>query len=157
MKSQEEKALSPADGMTRKRERNMPTMILCEDCGKQYTGMTIRDASRALANGNALPQCPECHKPLVIKIKQQYPLERAAGIYHEYIVDKVTTVYSKEEAEKQSPPFDPVMFFIREIGTEKKYFWPIYWTKDEKGRWWWGQYAPMLTADELRTLMDGFR
>jgi len=115
--------------------------------------MNIHEAAKILSAGEALPRCPECNDELIIKIRQQYPLERIAGVFHEYVVDRVSRAYSDEMAEQQNPPFDPMMFFIHESGTDKLFLWPIYWTKDEKGRWAWGQYSPMMTPDELQRLM----
>lgn len=132
----------------------MTTTLFCEKCAKRYSRMNVHEAAKILSAGGTLPHCPDCDNVLIIKIRQQYPLERSAGTFHEYIVDKVTRAYSDELADQQKPPFDPMMFFLHEEGTERQFLWPIYWTKDEKGRWAWGQYSPMMTPDELRKLTE---
>lgn len=131
----------------------MTTILFCVKCGKRYSRLNIHEAAKILSVGGSLPCCPDCRGPLTIRIRQQYPIERPSGKSHEYVVDRVTRVYSDVEAEQQAPPFDPMMFFIHEVGTDRQFLWPIYWTKDERGRWAWGQYSPMMTPDELQRLM----
>lgn len=133
----------------------MPTMVFCRNCEKRLTGMNIHDAAKMLATQGTLDQCPRCGEPKSIRLEQRYPYppERSNQV-HRFDVTRVVRVFTDEEAEKQDPPFDPMMLFMHELGTENDYVWPLYWTKNRKGKWAWGQFPPVLTLGQLRLLTD---
>lgn len=133
----------------------MSTVIFCRKCEKRYTGMNIHDAAKILADGKPLDSCPKCHEPRSIRIEQRYPYPpEKSSKPHKFDVNRVVRLFTDEEAEKQEPPFDPMMFFMHELDTRNDYIWPIYWTKNRDGDWWWGQFPPVLTIDQLRQLMN---
>jgi hypothetical protein len=88
-----------------------------------------------------------------IEHKYPYPPEKSSKP-HKSDVNRVVRLFTDEEAEKQEPPFDPMMFFMHELDTENDYIWPIYWAKNRDGDWRWGQFPPVLTIDQLRLLMN---
>lgn len=133
----------------------MSTVVYCRKCGEKFTGMSIHNAAKTLAAGRPLPSCPKCHEPRSIRIEQRYPYPpEKSSRPHIFDVNGVVRLFTDEEAERQEPPFDPMMFFMHELDTENDYVWPIYWTKNREGDWWWGQFPPVLTIDQLRLLMN---
>jgi len=133
----------------------MSTTVFCTKCEERYTGMNIHEAAKVLADGRLLDLCPKCHGPRSIRIEHKYPYPpEKSSEPHKFDVTKVNRLFTDEEAEKQEPPFDSMMFFMHEVGTENDYIWPVYWTKNRRGDWWWGQFPPVLTIDQLRLLMN---
>lgn len=134
----------------------MPTMIFCRNCEKRLTGMNIHDAAKMLASEGSLGPCPECGRPKSIRLEQKYPYPpEKASVVHAFDVTKVARVFTNDEADAQDQAFDPMMLFMHELGTDNDYVWPVYWTKNRKGNWAWGQYPPMLTTSQLQVLMGG--
>ena len=128
----------------------MTTIVSCQSGCK---GLTTHEAAKRLAKSkSSTAECSKCGKLMSIRIEQEYHAEKPPKT-HIYDVVKVIRLYSDQQSEEQNPPFDPMMLFVHESDANKDYIWPIYWTKDRKGRWWWGQFPPMITADEFLELM----
>jgi len=131
----------------------MTTIVSCQSGCK---GLTTHEAAKRLAKSkNSTAECSKCGKLMSIRIEHKYPYPpEKSSEPHKFDVNRVIRLFTDEEAEKQEPPFDPMMFFMHEVGTKNDYVWPVYWTKNRDGDWWWGQFPPVLTIDQLRLLMN---
>ncbi len=123
----------------------MPTEVVCSK--GHVTGKKL-GAFRAFAatDGNARCWCGARQRILVT---ERYPTD--PDTTYEYEVIKIARLYNDQDAEDDG--YDKMLVMSRRKGTKDGVIIkPMYWAKNERGNWGYGQYAAALEPEEWRTL-----
>ena len=81
-------------------------------------------------------------------MKERYPTD--PDTIYEYEVTKIARLYSDREAEDDG--YDKMLVMSKRRGTDGTIIKPMYWAKNRKGNWSYGQYPAALEPAEWRKL-----
>jgi len=125
----------------------MPSRVVC-DSG--HATRLKREAAIEIAKSGKLSRCGICGKARHFFVRQTYAGE-GTGKSNDYEVIRVARLLSDREADAQS--YDPMILIMRhDEGYEL--MWPVFWGRDSKRNWRWGQFGPLLNAKGLRRLSE---
>lgn len=129
----------------------MPSLICCPDAHRA-DGVLIRDAAIALSEGKSIGTCKKCGKELQYRIDHTYANE-ANGRKYSYVVTKAVRLGTRLEGEN----YDPFLFVMRNLEGGDEQILPVFWAFDQSGKHRWGQFSPILSLDEWRSLFRQLR
>lgn len=127
----------------------MATRVECDN-GHPQPG-TCRKAARELAERGSLGRCSRCGQSKHYIVSHYYPYDK---LNVEYEVINVYAVLPSEQAEREG--WEPMVFLMKNRQSGDRIVWSYYWTKDRHGRWRNGQFPPLLTIKDLRSVVERF-
>jgi hypothetical protein len=126
--------------------QTMPSRICCRK--KHSTkGLSIHDAAIAISEGRAIGECKTCGEELQYRIDHTYandPSEKQ----HSFVVTRAVRLRTRAADET----YDPFLLVLREIATSEVQILPTYWAHGRSNTDRGGQFPPMLSLEEWKTL-----
>ncbi len=124
----------------------MPSRVSCPN-NHSVSGISIHDAAVCISEGRAIGVCKRCGKPL------QYRIDHAnaddpSGKQQSFLVTRAVRLGTRMEDEN----YDPFLLLLRETKTGKEQILPTFWTHGKSGTERGGQFAPLLTLEEWKSL-----
>jgi Protein of unknown function (DUF2934) len=127
-------------------EVDMPSLI---SCSKNHStkSVSIQDAAIALSEGRPIGTCRRCGEELQYKITHTYANDPAKKKYN-FVVTQAVRLGTRIEGED----YDPFLLVLREIKTGKVQILPTFWAHGKSGTQRGGQFPPLLSLEEWKTL-----
>ena len=126
----------------------MVSQMKCENGHRYYR--TCREAARQISEHGNLGHCTRCGEQIRYIISLSYPY---SGETVEFDVLGVHTILSSSEAEEQG--WDPMILLMKQRDAVNEMpIWPYYWTKNRVGNWANGQFPPLLSVQDLKSVME---
>lgn len=125
----------------------MSSRICCKD-GHSTKVISIHDAAIAISEGRAIGACKKCGKALQYRIDHTYPSD-PSGEERGFIVTRAVRLWKPLEVEDQ---YDPFLLVLRDIQTGKEQILPTFWSHGQGNAQRGGQFPPLLSLEEWRTL-----
>ncbi len=124
----------------------MPSWISCPN-DHSTKSVSIQDAAIAVSEGREIGVCKRCGKPLQYKIDHTYANDRSAKQYG-FVVTRAVRLGTRLDDES----YDPFLLVLREIETGKEQILPTFWAHGKSGTQRGGQFPPLLSLGEWKTL-----
>jgi Protein of unknown function (DUF2934) len=125
----------------------MPSHISCPR-DHPTKGISIHDAAIALAEGRTIGVCKKCGRELQYRIDHVYandPKKKRHGFVVTRAVRLGTRLADGEN-------YDPFLLVLREIKTGEEQILPTFWAHGKSNTERGGQFPPLLTLEEWKTL-----
>lgn len=124
----------------------MPSWI---SCPKNHSTklVSIQDAAIALSEGRPIGTCKQCGKEFQYRITHTYANDRTETEYS-FVVTRAVRLGSRLEEEN----YDPFLLVLRENKTGKEQILPTFWAHGKSGTQRGGQFPPLLSLEEWKTL-----
>lgn len=124
----------------------MPSWISCPN-DHSTKSVSIQDAAIAVSEGREIGVCKRCSKPLQYRIDHTYANDPSAKQYG-FVVTRAVRLGTRLDDES----YDPFLLVLREIETGKEQVLPTFWAHGRSGTQRGGQFPPLLSLDEWKTL-----
>jgi hypothetical protein len=105
------------------------------------------DAAIAVSKREPIDVCKKCGKELQYRIEHTYANDPNQK-QHPYIVIHAVRLGTRLESEN----YDPYLLVIRNVESGEEQILPTFWALDNSGMWRGGQFPPMLSLEEWKTL-----
>jgi len=125
----------------------MPSRICCP-VGHSTKGISIHDAAIAVSEEGAIGACKKCGKELQYRIDHVYAND-PSGKEYGFIVTGAVRLGTRLADEEN---YDPFLLVLREIETGKEQILPTFWADGKSGTQRGGQFPPLLSLEEWKTL-----
>lgn len=125
----------------------MPSQICCPK-GHSTKGISIHKAAVDLSEGRAIGVCKKCGKDLQYRIDHVYAND-PSGKRYSFTVTRAVRLRTRLADDEN---YDPFLLVLREIETGKEQILPTFWAYGESNTQRGGQFPPLLSLDEWRTL-----
>ncbi len=122
----------------------MASQIVCDNGHRDYSG--CRKAARVISQNGVLKPCQRCGSNRRYVVSHEY-----GKVTVHYEVVKVFALRSPSQAEEEG--YDPMVFLMKNLKSGEKIVWPYYWKKARNGKWANGQFPPLLSIEELKTVI----
>ena len=97
--------------------------------------------------GREIGVCKRCGKPLQYRIDHTYANDPSAKQYG-FVVTRAVRLGTRLDDES----YDPFLLVLREIETGKEQILPTFWAHGKSGTQRGGQFPPLLSPEEWKTL-----
>jgi hypothetical protein len=124
----------------------MPSLICCPN-GHLGKGVLIRDATIALSKGESIGVCKTCGKEFEYRIEHTYANEVGEKKYI-FKVTRAMRLGTRLEGEN----YDPFLLVVKNIESGEEQILPVFWAFDKSGTYRWGQFSPILSLEEWKSL-----
>jgi DUF2934 family protein len=124
----------------------MPSWIACPN-DHLTKSVSIQDAAIALSEGLPIGACKKCGKELRYRISHAYANDPSETEYS-FVVTRAVRLGTRMDDEN----YDPFLLVLREIETGKEQILPTFWAHGKSGTQRGGQFPPLLSLDEWKTL-----
>lgn len=124
----------------------MPSWIACPN-DHSTKSVSIQDAAIAVSEKRQIGTCKKCGKELQYRINHTYANDRTETEYS-FVVTQAVRLKTRLVGEN----YDPFLLVLREIETGKEQILPTFWAHGQSGTQRGGQFPPLLSLDEWKTL-----
>ena len=125
----------------------MPSYICCPD-GHSAKGISIYEAAIAVSKGRAIGICKKCGKELQYRIDHVYANDPNKKQYTFAVTRAIRLGTRLANGEN----YDPFLLVLREIETGEEQILPTFWAQDRDNTQRGGQFPPLLSLEEWKTL-----
>jgi len=125
----------------------MSSRICCPD-NHLTKGISIHEAAIAVSEGRAIGVCKTCGKPLQYKIDHVYANDPRKKRYT-FAVTRAVRLGTRLAGGEN---YDPFLLVLREIKTGEEQILPTFWAHGRHNTQRGGQFPPLLTLEEWKTL-----
>lgn len=125
----------------------MPSWIACPN-DHSTKSVLIQDAAIAVSEGRRIGACKKCGKELQYRINHTYANDQTETEYSFVVTRAVRLGTRRVEGEN----YDPFLLVLREIETGKEQILPTFWAHGRSGTQRGGQFPPLLSLEEWKTL-----
>jgi Protein of unknown function (DUF2934) len=127
----------------------MTSRICCPD-DHSTRGISIHEAAVALSEGRGIGVCKRCGKELQYRIDQIHENARSRK---RYVVAEAVRLETKRAG---GETYDPFLLVLRDIKTDSQRILPTFWTYGKSNTPRGGQFPPLLSLEEWKTLFRRF-
>jgi hypothetical protein len=124
----------------------MSSWIACPN-NHSTKSVSIQDAAIALSERRSIGACKKCGKELQYRITHTYANDDS-GKEYSFVVTRAARLATRIDGEN----YDPFLLTLREIDTGKEQILPIFWAHGKSGTQRGGQFPPLLSLEEWKTL-----
>jgi hypothetical protein len=128
------------------REVEMPSWISCPN-DHPTKSLSIQDAAIAVSEGRPIGTCKKCGEDLQYRINRLYAND-PTETEHSFVVTRAVRLGKRMDDEN----YDPYLLVLREIETDKEQILPTFWAHGKSGTQRGGQFPPLLSLEEWKTL-----
>lgn len=125
----------------------MPSRICCPE-NHPAKGISIYEAAIAVSKGQAIGVCKKCGKELQYRIDHGYANDPNKKPYTFAVTRAVRLGTRRADGEN----YDPFLLVLREIETGEEQILPTFWAQSQGNAQRGGQFPPLLSLEEWRTL-----
>jgi Protein of unknown function (DUF2934) len=125
----------------------MPSQICCPN-NHSTKGISIHEAAIAVSEGRAIGVCKKCGKELQYRIDHVYANDPRGKDYG-FIVARAVRLGTRLADDEN---YDPFLLVLREIETGEEQILPTFWAHGQSNTQRGGQFPPLLSLDEWKTL-----
>jgi hypothetical protein len=125
----------------------MSSRICCPD-NHSTKAISIHEAAVALSEGRAIGACKKCGKELLYRIDHVYAND-PSGKEYGFIVTRAVRLGTRLADDEN---YDPFLLVLSEIETGKEQILPTFWAYGQSKTQRGGQFPPLLSLDEWKTL-----
>ena len=125
----------------------MPSRICCPD-DHSTKGISIHDAAVAVSEGRAIGVCKKCGKELQYRIDHVYANDPNSKQYT-FAVTRAVRLGTRLADDEN---YDPFLLVLREIETGEEQILPTFWAYGQNNTQRGGQFPPLLSLEEWKTL-----
>jgi hypothetical protein len=127
-------------------EVEMPSWISCPN-DHSTKSVPIQDAAIAVSEGLPIGTCKKCGEELQYRINHMYAND-PTETEHSFLVTRAVRLGKRMDDEN----YDPFLLVLREIETDKEQILPTFWAHGKSGTQRGGQFPPLLSLEEWKTL-----
>lgn len=125
----------------------MPSWISCPN-DHSTKSVSIQDAAIAVSEGRPIGACKKCGKELQYRIDHTYANDPTETEYS-FVVTRAIRLETRLVDDEN---YDPFLLVLREIKTGKQQILPTFWADGKSGTQRGGQFPPLLSLEEWKTL-----
>jgi hypothetical protein len=125
----------------------MPSQICCPK-GHATRKISVHQAAISISKGRAIGACEKCGKQPQYRIAYAYANE-PRGKEYAFIVTRAVRLGSRLADEEL---YDAFLLVLCEVETGKEQILPTFWANGQSGAQRGGQFPPLLSFDEWKTL-----
>lgn len=125
----------------------MSSWISCPN-GHSTKSLAIQDAAIAVSEGRPIGTGKKCGKELQYRINHTYANDPTETEYSFVVTQAVRLGTRRADGES----YDPFLLVLREIETGKEQILPTFWAHGKSGTQRGGQFPPLLSLEEWKTL-----
>ena len=125
----------------------MPSRICCPE-NHSARGISIHGAAIAFSEGRAIGVCRKCGKELQYRIDHTYANDPSRKEYG-FIVTRAVRLGTRLGGGEN---YDPFLLVLREIQSGSEQILPMFWAHGQSNAQRGGQFPPLLSLDEWKTL-----
>jgi len=125
----------------------MASRICCSD-GHSAKGIPIHEAAVALSEGRKVGVCEKCGKELLYRIDHLYAND-PRGTQDSFVVTQAVRLGTRLA---HGEHYDSFLLVLREMKTGREQVLPTFWARGQGSPQWGGQFPPLLSLDEWKTL-----
>lgn len=125
----------------------MPSRISCPN-NHPTKSVSIHEAAIALSERRAIGACKRCGKELQYRIDHTYAND-PRGKKYSFVVTRAVQLGTRLAGGEN---YDPFLLVLREIKTGKEQILPTFWAHGKSGTQRGGQFPPLLSLEEWKTL-----
>lgn len=125
----------------------MPSRISCPN-NHSTRAIPIQDAAIALSKGQPLPVCNKCGKELQYRIDHTYANDPKKRKYS-FVVTRAVRLGTRLAGGEN---YDPFLLVLRNTENREEQILPTFWAHGRSGTQRGGQFPPLLTLEEWKTL-----
>jgi hypothetical protein len=124
----------------------MPSWISCPN-DHSTKSVSIQQAAIAVCERRAIGVCKKCGRELQYRINHTYANDPTETEYS-FVVTRAVRLGTRVDGEN----YDPFLLVLREIETDKEQILPTFWAHGKSGTQRGGQFPPLLSLEEWKTL-----